>query len=95
MYEIVYFNWSGTKEGMQAELNIVEKIANKYSVELVGVFIPSNEWKHAALYKSKDFDSFLKFQKEIRRELHKAEITHKERESPRKLELLVDIDTLY
>ena len=70
MYEIVYFNWSGTKEEMQVEMNIVEKIANKYNVELVGVFIPSNEWKHAALYKSKDFDAFLKFQKEIRRELH-------------------------
>ena len=93
MYEIVYFNWNGTKEEMKVEMNIVRKIASKYDVELMGVFIPSSEWKHAVLYKSKDFESFLKFQKEIRKELHKAEIEHKER--PRKLELLVDIDSIY
>lgn len=93
MYELVYFNWSGTKEQMMKEREIVERIASKYGVELVGVFIPSSEWKHAALYKSKDFESFLEFQKEIRKELYKAGIEHKER--PRKLELLVDIDSLY
>ena len=84
MYQIVYFNWSGTKEEMKKEKEIVERVLCKHDgVELVGVFIPSSEWKHAALYKSKDFESFLKSQKEIREELHKA--GHKEQ--PRKLEL--------
>jgi copper chaperone CopZ len=92
MYEIVYFNWSGTKEDMKKEKEIVERVLSKFDgVELVNVFIPSSEWKHAVLYKSKDFESFLRSQKEIRKELHKA--GHKE--MPRKLELLVDIDSLY
>jgi hypothetical protein len=92
MYEIVYFNWSGTKDDMEKEKKIVESVLEKFEgVELVGVFIPSSEWKHAVIYKSRDFESFLKAQKEIRKELHKA--GHKE--LPRKLELMVDIESVY
>ncbi len=88
MYELVYFNWSGTKEEMKKEGEIVKRIASKYGVELVGLFVPSSEWKHAVLYKSKDFESFLKFQKEVRKELPSSA-------GPTKLELLVDTDSLY
>ena len=92
MYEIVYFNWNGKKEKMIKEKKIVETILSKYDgIEMIGVFIPSSEWKHAVLYKSKDFDTFLKAQKEIRKKLHKPN----HNEGPRKLEILSDIDSIY
>jgi hypothetical protein len=92
MIEIVYFNWNGTKEKMKKEKEIVKNILSKYDgIEMIGVFVPSSEWKHAVIYKSKDFGTFLKAQKEIRRKLHKPE--HKE--GPRKLEILSDIDSIY
>jgi hypothetical protein len=92
MYAIVYFNWSGTKQDMKKEEEIVRTVLRKHmGVELVGVFVPSSEWKHAVIYKSTDFQSFLDAQKEIRDALHIS--GHKE--GPRKLELLVDIDTIY
>jgi hypothetical protein len=92
MIEIVYFNWNGTKEEMKKEKEIVKNILNKHNgIEVVGVYVPSSEWKHAVIYKSKDFETFLKAQKEIRKELHKPD--HKE--GPRKLEIFSDIDSIY
>lgn len=92
MLEIVYFNWNGTKDEMHEEMKIVEKILSKYDgIEMLGVFIPSSEWKHAVIYKSKDFETFLKAQKDIRNGLHKPNHI----EGPRKLEILSDIDSIY
>ncbi len=92
MIEIVYFNWNGTKDEMEKEKDIVNNILNKYDgIEMIGVYVPSSEWKHAVIYKSKDFDTFLNAQKEIRRKLHRE--NHKE--GPRKLEILSDIDSVY
>lgn len=92
MYAIVYFNWNGTREDMKKEEDIVRGVLGKFNgVELVGVFIPTSEWKHAVIYKADDFQSFLDAQKEIRKKLHSA--GHKE--GPRKLEILVDIDSIY
>ena len=92
MYELVYFNWIGTKEEFFQSKEIVEMVLKRYEdVELVDVLVPSSEWNYAALYKSKDFESFLAFQREMRKELHKAGLI----DTSRKLELLVEVDSLY
>ena len=92
MYEIVYFNWNGTKDEMKKEKKIVENILSKHDgIEMIGVFIPSSEWKHAVIYKSNNFETFLRAQKEIRKKLHKPD----HNEGPRKLEILNDIDSIY
>lgn len=92
MLAIVYFNWHGKKEDMNKEKKIVETILHKYEgIEMLGVFVPSSEWKHAVIYKTKDFETFQKAQKNIREALHKPNHI----EGPRKLELLCDIDTIY
>lgn len=92
MIEIVYFNWNGTNDEMHKEKKIVENILSKYDgIEMLGVYIPSSGWKHAVMYKSKNFEIFLKVQKEIRKSLHKSNHI----EGPRKLEILSDIDSIY
>jgi hypothetical protein len=92
MYELVYFNWRGTNEEFIKSKEIVQNILTRFDdVDLIDVLVPSSEWNYVALYKSKDLKSFLDFQREMRKELHSEGFI----DMPRKLELLVDLKSLY
>ena len=88
MYAIIYFNYTGKKAELNRQKESVERILQKYEdITLVDVVVPTTEWNLSAIYKFKNLQTFLEFQKEIRQELPSAQ--------PRKLELFVDIDALY
>ena len=92
MYELVYFNWRGTNEEFIKSKEIVQNILTRFDdVDLIDVLVPSSERNYVALYKSKDLKSFLDFQRKMRKELHSKGFI----DMPRKLELLVDLKSLY
>jgi len=93
MYAIVYFNWSGSKEEFVEAREAMERISTKFDdVKLIDILKPSSEWNYAALLKFKEFDSFLKYTKQVREEPLSFFQKRGLEAPPRKLELLVDLD---
>jgi len=95
MYGIVYFNFSGSKEEFKEAKETLENVATQIEgVKLLDVLVPSSEWNYAALIKFKNFESFTKYIKKTREEPITFFAKRGLHPPPKKLELLVDIDTL-
>jgi len=95
MYAIVYFNFSGSKQEFGEAKDTMMRVSKKFDdVELIDILKPSSEWNYAALIKFKEFKQFLKFTKKIREEPITFFAKRGLEAPPRKLELLVDLESL-
>jgi hypothetical protein len=95
MYAIIYFNWSGNKEEFEEAKKTLIDVSKKYDgLDLVDIFIPSSEWNYAALIKTNNFETFLKYIKKTREEPITFFVKRGLHPPPKKLDLLVDIKDL-
>jgi hypothetical protein len=95
MYGIIYLNWSGSKEEFEEAMKSLKNMADKFDdLKLIDIFVPSSEWNYAALIEFKKFDTFLKYVKKTREEPLTFFAKRGLAPPPKKLELLVDRDTL-
>lgn len=88
MLAIVHLNWEGT----EAEFGTVRKIvmgilAENPGIDLVGLYVPSNDWNYAAVYKVRSFSKFLDYQRVVREKLKENNLS---KIPKRQLELYVD-----
>ena len=88
MLAIVHLNWTGT----EAEFGTVRKIVldvlkENEGIDLVGLYVPSNDWNYAAVYKVKSFSKFLEYQKVVRERLKENNLS---KIPKRQLELYVE-----
>ena len=89
----VYFNWDGTLEEFDKVKKLVIKLVNKReTINLFGLYIPSNEWNYCVLYEVESLDVFLMYQREVRALLKTENL---DKISARKLELLTSEKELY
>ncbi|UCF07757.1 MAG: hypothetical protein JSW28_08975 [Thermoplasmata archaeon] len=88
MLAIVHLNWRGTNEEFQAVCkHVKEIIVNTQGIELVGLYVPSNDWNYAVVYKVKSFTNFLDYQKIVREKLRQENLN---KIPKRELELYVE-----
>jgi hypothetical protein len=92
MLAIVHLNWAGT----EAEFGTVRKIVldilkENEGIDLVGLYVPSNDWNYAAVYKVKSFTKFLEYQRLVREKLKERNLS---KIPKRQLELYVDPKTI-
>lgn len=88
MLAIVHLNWEGT----EAEFGTVRKmvmsiLGETEGIDLVGLYVPSNDWNYAAVYKVKSFSKFLEYQKYVREKLKESNLN---KIPKRQLELYVE-----
>jgi len=85
---IVHLNWKGTEAEFGDVRNIVLDILKKSEgIDLVGLYVPSNDWNYAAVYKVKSFSKFLEYQKIVREKLKEHNLN---KIPKRQLELYVE-----
>ena len=92
MLAIVHLNWKGTESEFGDVRKIVlDILAQTEGIDLVGLYVPSNDWNYAAVYKVKSFSKFLEYQKVVREKLKESNLN---KIPKRQLELYVDPKTI-
>ena len=66
-------------------------IAESEGINLVGLYVPSNDWNYAAVYKVKSFSKFLDYQRLVREKLKENNLS---KIPKRQLELYVEPKTI-
>jgi hypothetical protein len=89
---IVHLNWEGTESEFGTMCGIVKEIINQtQGIDLVGLYVPSNDWNYAAVYKVKSFSNFLDYQRLVREKLKENNLS---KIPKRQLELYVEPKTI-
>ena len=92
MLAIVHLNWKGTESEFGTMCGIVKNIiAESEGINLVGLYVPSNDWNYAAVYKVKSFSKFLDYQRLVREKLKENNLS---KIPKRQLELYVEPKTI-
>lgn len=85
---IVHLNWKGTESEFETVRKIVKDILRQSEgIDLVGLYVPSNDWNYAAVYKVRSFSKFLDYQRLVREKLKENDLS---KIPKRQLELYVE-----
>ncbi len=88
MLAIVHLNWKGTEDEFGTVRKIVmDVLGQSEGIDLVGLYVPSNDWNYAAIYKVRSFSKFLDYQRLVRKKLKENNLS---KIPKRQLELYVE-----
>jgi hypothetical protein len=66
---------------------VLDILKQTNDIDLVGLYVPSNDWNYAAVYKVRSFSKFLEYQRVVREKLKENNLN---KIPKRQLELYVE-----